>query len=273
MPALIYAAERGKQSVSLIELKARFDERRNIGWSRSLEQAGVHVVYGFPNLKIHAKTTLIVRREGDELRRYVHLGTGNYNILDRDARTRTTACSRPIRTSAPTSPISSTILTRLRAAAAVPQAARGALRPARRAGRAHSRGPSRGGERRGGADPDQGEQPQRRGADRGALPRITGRREDRHRRAQHLHAPTGCARTERDDPRAQHPRPLPRAQPHLHLRRRREAVDPHRQRGPDAAEPRSPDRAASPRSRTGARSTSSSVRSTSSWPTTRRRGS
>jgi polyphosphate kinase len=81
VPALVEAAERGKQSVSLIELKARFDEHRNIGWSRSLEQAGVHVVYGFPNLKIHAKTTLIVRREGDQVRRYVHLGTGNYNIL------------------------------------------------------------------------------------------------------------------------------------------------------------------------------------------------
>jgi polyphosphate kinase len=81
VPALIEAAERGKQSVSLIELKARFDEIRNIGWSQSLEKAGVHVVYGFPNLKIHAKTTLIVRREGDQLRRYVHLGTGNYNIL------------------------------------------------------------------------------------------------------------------------------------------------------------------------------------------------
>ncbi len=81
VPALVEAAEHGKQSVSLIELKARFDESRNIGWSRSLEQAGVHVVYGFPNLKIHAKATLVVRRERDGLRRYVHLGTGNYNIL------------------------------------------------------------------------------------------------------------------------------------------------------------------------------------------------
>jgi len=79
VPALIEASERGKQSVCLVEIKARGDERRNIEWSRALEQAGVHVVYGFPTMKIHAKTTLVVRREGGTLRRYVHLGTGNYN--------------------------------------------------------------------------------------------------------------------------------------------------------------------------------------------------
>jgi polyphosphate kinase len=77
--SLIQCAEDGKQSVCLVELKARFDELRNIEWSRALEQAGVHVVYGFPDMKIHAKMTLIVRREGDELRRYAHIGTGNYH--------------------------------------------------------------------------------------------------------------------------------------------------------------------------------------------------
>jgi polyphosphate kinase len=78
-PLLIEASERGKQVTVLIELKARFDEENNIEWAKRFERAGVHVIYGILGLKTHCKTTLIIRREGEELRRYVHLATGNYN--------------------------------------------------------------------------------------------------------------------------------------------------------------------------------------------------
>ncbi len=79
--SLLHAIENGKQVAVLMELKARFDEESNIEWARALEAAGVHVVYGLVGLKVHSKVALVVRREGETIRRYVHLGTGNYNVV------------------------------------------------------------------------------------------------------------------------------------------------------------------------------------------------
>ncbi len=77
--ALLDASQNGKQVAVLVELKARFDEESNIEWAQKLEREGVHVVYGLPGVKVHAKMAMVVRREGETIRRYIHLGTGNYN--------------------------------------------------------------------------------------------------------------------------------------------------------------------------------------------------
>jgi polyphosphate kinase len=77
--ALLKAVKNGKQVAAVVELQARFDEESNIEWARTLERQGVHVVYGWPGLKVHSKVALVVRREGTAIRRYLHLATGNYN--------------------------------------------------------------------------------------------------------------------------------------------------------------------------------------------------
>ncbi len=90
--ALAEAAQRGKQVAVLVELQARFDEINNINWARTLESYGVHVAYGLPGLKTHAKIALVVRREPDGIRRYVHIGSGNYNSRRRRDCTRISGC-------------------------------------------------------------------------------------------------------------------------------------------------------------------------------------
>ncbi len=246
--ALIRAAENGKQVTAVVELKARFDEANNIQWARTLEESGVHVVYGLIGLKTHCKVALVVRREGKRIRRYVHLATGNYNPST--ARLYTDLSYFTARDAYADD--AGALFNLLTGYSSPPSWKRFAVAPLglhdriielieREAALGDARPHHRQDERAG-----------RRARDQGALPRVAGRRRDRSHRARHLLPAPGRPRGQRQHPRHQHRRSLPRARAHLSLRQRRQARGLPVVGRLDAAQLPAPRRGHVPRRRRGA---------------------
>ena len=220
--ALVRAAEHGKQVAVLVEVTARFDEEANIGWARALEEAGAHVIYGLMGLKTHAKTTLVVRQEGDAVRLYCHVGTGNYNPKTaRMYEDLGVLSSRPA--------LGADVTRFFNYITGFSQPPRyqelvtspGGIRDRvielhRRRGHGRTRRPHR----------HQGQRPRRRGRHRRPLPGLAGRGAHRPDHPGHLLPASRRAGAVRDHPGPLHRRAVPRALPDPPLRRRPPAVRP-----------------------------------------------
>ncbi len=226
--ALIDAAEAGKQVVVLVEIKARFDEQANIRWARALEKAGCHVVYGMVGLKTHCKTLLVVRQEAGTIRRYCHIGTGNYN--NKTARLYE---DLGLFTADPDVGADLTDLFNVLTGYSRQTDYRS---PGDRA--CPGRAPGR--------CPDQDQPSGRRGDDRRALPRLPGRRAGRPAGPHVLHDPRRRAGPVGEHPGALDPRPLPGALPDRVGAQRRRAGVLDRQLRPDAPQPGPADRGDGP---------------------------
>ena len=242
VPALIDATERGKQAVALVELQARFDERMNIHWAKALEEAGVHVVYGQPSLKTHAKCVLVVRREGDGVRNYVHIGTGNYHSATARLYTDFGLFTTDEQIGADVADMFNYLTgfgrpLHYRKVLIAPEPA--ARRPDR---------PDRADDRRAlarvaGADRDEDERARRRALHPRALPGLAGGRAGRSERARDLLPAARHAGDLREHPRRLDRRAPARALARLRVRARRRVHDLHLLGRPDAAQPRPPRRA------------------------------